>query len=69
LVVYETGFLYAGMCKIRSTKDKHFLAKVIIGHEMLMRLEELRFNVIIEKVELRVALGSITGREMLGEVL
>jgi hypothetical protein len=72
----KTGFLYARMYKVRPTKDKNFLSKVIIGHETRICFRGLRFEVITDiKIELHVVLGSITRRDLqrcltaLGEVL
>jgi hypothetical protein len=72
----KTGFLYARMCKMRSTEDRNFLCKVIIGNEMKIRFKGLRFEVITDiKFELQVVHGSITRQELqrfltvLGQVL
>jgi hypothetical protein len=56
---------WLSVCKIRSTKDKNFLSKVIIGHEMRIQFKGLRFEAIPEiKAEFQVVLGSITRREL-----
>jgi len=53
------------MCKIRPTKYKNFLSKVIIGRETRICFKGLRLEVITDiSVELQVVLDSITKGEL-----